>query len=170
MIERGLVREPLDLFELKLEPLAKLNLGTDEAPRVFGEKNATKALHAIERAKTFPLSRWLFALGIPEVGKTTASQLAAFHADLESVAHSRLLRDVIDYHRAETRNAEMRQNQTRLLESGFAQKSKSEKQKGIVTEVGPVVARSRSRFFCVGRAARRRCDESRHSESRRRAK
>ena len=43
LVERGLVREPLDLFELEVEQLAKLNLGTDEAPRVFGEKNATKA-------------------------------------------------------------------------------------------------------------------------------
>src|SRR4029077_3165873 len=46
--ERGRVREPLDLFELKVEQLAKLNLGTEEAPRVFGEKNATKAINAIE--------------------------------------------------------------------------------------------------------------------------
>ena len=40
LVERGLVREPLDLFDLKVEQLAKLNLGTEEAPRVFGEKNA----------------------------------------------------------------------------------------------------------------------------------
>ena len=69
LVERGLVREPLDLFELKIEQLATLNLGSEDAPRVFGEKNATKAIRAIERAKTFPLSRWLFALGIREVGK-----------------------------------------------------------------------------------------------------
>src|SRR6266446_5656908 len=41
LVERGLVREPLDLFDLRIEQLAKLNLGTDETPRVFGEKNAT---------------------------------------------------------------------------------------------------------------------------------
>ena len=104
LIERGLVREPLDLFELKLEPLAKLNLGTDESPRVFGEKNATKALQAIERARTFPLSRWIFALGIPEVGKTTAQDLAKFHPDLEAVAGSAMLRDVVDYHSAVREN------------------------------------------------------------------
>ena len=32
LVERGLVREPLDLFDLELEQLAKLNLGTEEAP------------------------------------------------------------------------------------------------------------------------------------------
>ncbi len=146
LIERGLVREPLDLFELKLEPLAKLNLGTDEAPRVFGEKNASKALQAVDRAKTFPLSRWIFALGIPEVGKTTAQDLAKFHPDLESVAHSALLRDVVDYHAKKEMRDELA---ARLLESGFAQKSKNEKQKGIVTEIGPVAAEAVLDFFAT---------------------
>src|SRR6266446_7060895 len=94
LVERGLVREPLDLFDLRIEQLAKLNLGTDETPRVFGEKNATKAINAIERAKTSPLSRWLFALAIPDVGKTTASDLARFHYRIDKVANSNLLRQV----------------------------------------------------------------------------
>src|SRR5213596_514803 len=38
VVERGLVREPLDLFELKVEQLAKLNLGAEEAPRVSARK------------------------------------------------------------------------------------------------------------------------------------
>src|SRR5438045_6246103 len=97
VVERGLVREPLDLFELKVEQLAKLNLGTDEAPRIFGEKNATKAIKAIESARTLPLSRWLFALAIPDVGKTTATQLARFHETIDDVANSQFLRDVLDY-------------------------------------------------------------------------
>lgn len=144
LIERGLVREPLDLFDLQLEPLAKLNLGSDEAPRIFGEKNASKALQAIERAKTFPLSRWIFALGIPEIGKTTAQDLARFHPDLEAIANSELLRDVIAYHATKEGREEV---MARLLGSGFAQKSKSEKQKGIVTEIGPVAAEAVLDFF-----------------------
>src|SRR5207245_7459624 len=43
LVERGLVREPLERFELKTEHLAKLNHGTEEAPRVFGAKYAIKA-------------------------------------------------------------------------------------------------------------------------------
>src|SRR6184192_3320681 len=97
LVERGLVRDPLDLFELETEQLAKLNLGTEENPRVFGEKNATKAIQAIERARTFPLSRWLFALAIPDVGKTTATQLGRFHDKIDNVAHSPLLRNVLAY-------------------------------------------------------------------------
>ena len=147
LVERGLAREPLDLFELKIEHLAKLNLGTDEAPRVFGEKNATKAVRAIERAKTLPLSRWLFALAIPDVGKTTATQLARFHENIEDVADSTLLRDVLDYHAKG--KSERKEIAERLIRAGFAKRSKSKigKQSGIVTEVGPVVAKSVLDFF-----------------------
>jgi DNA ligase (NAD+) len=149
LVERGLVREPLDLFELKVEQLAKLNLGTAEAPRVFGEKNARKAINAIERARTLALSRWLFALAIPDVGKTTATQLARFHETIEDVANSQLLRDVLDYH-AKEKN-ERGEIAERLIKAGFAQPSKSKGDKdGIVTEVGPVVARSVLDFFASG--------------------
>jgi len=95
LIESGLVDEPLDLFELKIEDLARLNLGTEEAPRVFGEKNARKVREALERARTLPLGRWLFALGIPNVGEVTAHDIASFHEDLESVARSPLLQGVV---------------------------------------------------------------------------
>ena len=147
LVERGLVREPLDLFELKVELLAKLNLGTEEAPRVFGEKNATKAINAIERARILPLSRWLFALAIPDVGKTTATQLARFHETIEDVATSQLLRDVLEYHDKEKN--ERGEIAERLIKSGFAKpsKSKADKDRGIVAEVGPVVAQSVLDFF-----------------------
>src|SRR5881227_2925393 len=147
LVERGLIREPIDLFELKTEQLATLNLGTEEAPRVFGQKNAIKAIHAIERAKTLPLSRWLFALAIPDVGKTTATQLARFHETIEDIADSRLLRDVLTYHEKSDQNRQQIAN--RLIETGFAEKSKSKSEKGagIVTEVGPVVAKSVLEFF-----------------------
>ncbi len=92
LVERGLVKEPLDLFDLKLEQLAKLNLGTEDEPRVFGEKNTTKVLEALQRAKTAPLSRWLLALGVPSVGETTAYQIAQIHRDLEEISRSEILK------------------------------------------------------------------------------
>src|SRR5205807_2922195 len=144
LVERGLVREPLDLFQLKVEQLAKLNLGTDEAPRIFGEKNASKAIQAIERAKTFPLSRWLYALAIPDVGKTTATDLARFHETIEGVANSKLLHDVLAYHETKGDKKATNEIAERLIKSGFSEPSKSkiDKHGGIVTEVGPVVANS----------------------------
>ncbi len=152
LVERGLVHEPLDLFELNIEQLAKLNLGTDEAPRVFGEKNASKAIQAIERAKTAPLSRWLYALAIPDVGKTTATDLARFHETIDDVASSQLLRDVVSYHGRKSdksRDGGTKEIADRLIKSGFAEpsKSKMEKQRGIVSQIGPVVAQSVLDFF-----------------------
>ncbi len=95
LVERGLVREPLDLFDLQLDPLARLNLGTENEPRVFGAKNAAKLLEAVERARTLPLSRWLHAIGIPQVGSTMAHHVANCHRDLAAVADSALLREFV---------------------------------------------------------------------------
>jgi DNA ligase (NAD+) len=163
LVERGLVREPLDLFELKVDQLAKLNLGTEEAPRVFGEKNATKAINAIKRARTLPLSRWIFALAIPDVGRTTATQLARFHETVEDVANSPLLHDVLQYHEKREEKENAKEIADRLLQSGFAKPSKSKAKKGcgITTEVGPVVAQSVLDFFAsvAGKKILRRIKE-----------
>jgi DNA ligase (NAD+) len=91
LVERGLVKEPLDLFNLKLEQLGKLNLGTDDEPRIFGEKNAEKIVLALERARKMPLEKWLFGIGVTDVGEVTAQEVAKFHDGLESVANSEML-------------------------------------------------------------------------------
>ena len=96
LVERGLVMEPLDLFELTVERLGKLNLGTDEEPRTFGEKNATKVVEALQRAKTAPLHRWIHALAIPDVGEQTALDLAGLFQDLPSLVDSSVIRDTAD--------------------------------------------------------------------------
>src|SRR4029453_19240722 len=163
LVERGLVREPLDVFDLKIDHLAKLNLGTEEEPRVFGEKNATKAIRAIERARTLPLSRWLFALAIPDVGRTTATQLARFHQTIDDIANSPLLRDVLQYHEKREEKEDAKEIAGRLIQAGFAKpsKSKAEKGRGITTEVGPVVAQSVLDFFAsaAGKKILRRIKE-----------
>ena len=100
LIERGVVSDPLDLFELEADQrllplLSGLNLGTEAEPRVFGPKNAAKMVNALQRARSLPLARWLHALAIPEVGETIAYDLAATHPDLPTIADSELLRLVI---------------------------------------------------------------------------
>ena len=162
LVERELVREPLDLFELKIQTLATLNLGTEQSPRVFGQKNATKAINAIEHARTLPLSRWLFGLAIPEVGKTTATQLARFHDSIEDVAHSQLLHEVLEYHEKRGRKEPVKEITERLIKTGFAKRSKNKAEKdGIITELGPVVAQSVIDFFAsaAGRKILRRLKE-----------
>ena len=155
LIVRGLVDDPLDVFALTLEPLAKLNLGTDDEPRIFGEKNARKLLDAAERAKSLPLARWLHALAIPEVGETTAHDLAQHHETLEAVADSPLLRDVLDLDRlrAEKNKDAADAIGRRLIESGFGQSSKKAKAdpRDAVVVVGPVIARATLDWFASDR-------------------
>jgi len=95
LVERGWVRDPLELFDLTVDRLATLNLGTDEEPRVFGAKNAGKVVGALERARTAPLHRWLHALGVTSVGETMAYEIARLHEDLGQVAHSEILAGIV---------------------------------------------------------------------------
>src|SRR5690606_16147567 len=71
------LRDPADLYELQFDDLVKL-------PR-FGEKKVNKLLGAIEASKTCSLSSFLFALGIPNTGKTTTKALADHYGSLEGV-------------------------------------------------------------------------------------
>ena len=102
LVESGLVEHILDLFDLEEERLAKLNLGSDTEPRVFGRPNAAKAVASLEKARSAPLNRWLFALGIPLLGDESARIIAMAHEDLKSVADSGLLRKVVELERLQS--------------------------------------------------------------------
>ena len=167
LVERGLVKEPLDMFDLKLEVLGKLNLGTDDEPRTFGEKNATKILDALQRAKTAPHSRWIHALAIADVGEATAKQLAATHDSLEALADSEVLRDILDLGAKESERAEISPRSRKNPPKDEADKARREQRdaalkleiadiearleagglKAKLVEVGPVAAASVLDFF-----------------------
>jgi DNA ligase (NAD+) len=68
---------------------------------------------------------------------------------MEEVVNSNLLRDVIAYHETKSDKQAAKEIANRLIKSGFAQPSKSkiDKHRGIVTQVGPVVAESILDFF-----------------------
>jgi len=51
----------------------------------MGEKSATNLIGAIESSKTTTLARFLFALGIREVGEATANELAAYFGKLDAI-------------------------------------------------------------------------------------
>ncbi len=91
LVNRGMIATPLDLFNLTVEQLGALNLGTDEEPRRFGEKNAAKALAALDAARNLPLERWLTAFGIPTIGTVTARTAARYHRDLTELAGGQFL-------------------------------------------------------------------------------
>lgn len=96
LVRHGYISTPLDLFSLSVEKLGALNLGTEDEPRRFGEKNAAKAQEALNRARTLPLDRWLTAFGIPGIGVTTAREVATYHQDLQQLAMSDYLQSLIE--------------------------------------------------------------------------
>lgn len=95
LMERGLAKEPVDLFDLTVGQLGMLNLGVDDKPRLFGKKNAAKLIESLRRARTLSLDRWILALAIPEINQITAKKLAKFHKNLRAVATSSLLHNVV---------------------------------------------------------------------------
>ena len=95
LVERKLVADPLDLFALDYAALAELDVGEAGAPRKFG-KNAQNMRAAVEAARTASLERWLFAIGIPNVGVTVAKDIAAEHEKLSDLPGSAALRHVVE--------------------------------------------------------------------------
>ena len=77
LVDRGLVRTPVDLFRLTLPALLDLER--------MGERSATKLLAAIEKGKATTLERFLYALGIPEVGEATSKALARHFVNLDAL-------------------------------------------------------------------------------------
>lgn len=68
LIEKKLVSDPADLFELKQGDLLPLER--------FAEKSAENIIRAIQNKKEITLPRFIFALGIRNVGEETAQDLA----------------------------------------------------------------------------------------------
>ncbi|HHQ42535.1 MAG TPA: NAD-dependent DNA ligase LigA, partial [Chromatiales bacterium] len=77
LVEKGLVEDPADLYRLRKEDLVALER--------MGEKSAANLLAAIERSKSTTLARFLYALGIPQVGEATAQALAEHFGDLDAI-------------------------------------------------------------------------------------
>lgn len=77
LIERELVRSPADLYALSAEQFASLER--------MGEKSAANLVAALERSKNTTLPRFLYALGIRDVGEATAAALAEHFGSLEAL-------------------------------------------------------------------------------------
>lgn len=90
LVARRMIADPLDLFTLRVVDLYALEISGHR----FG-KNAETAKAALEAAKALPLHRWLYAIGIPNVGVTVAKDIAAAHAKFSDLADSPVLKDVL---------------------------------------------------------------------------
>jgi DNA ligase (NAD+) len=71
------VKDPADLYDLTYDQLVGLER--------FGEKKAKKLLDALEKSKKPDLAAFLFALGIPNTGKTTTKVLADHYGNLQAI-------------------------------------------------------------------------------------
>jgi DNA ligase (NAD+) len=77
LVDVGLVKHANDLYQLSLAKLLELDR--------MGEKSAQNLLTAIEQSKQTTFARFLFALGIREIGQTTALHLANYFGELTSL-------------------------------------------------------------------------------------
>jgi len=109
LVTSGLVKHLLDLFDLETQQLAnmelepaKLNSGTKSKPRRFGEKKAIKLIESIQRSKDLPLSRWLHALGIPNLGESASKECSRTHMSFDEILNSSILDSISERWEKET--------------------------------------------------------------------
>jgi DNA ligase (NAD+) len=77
LVDKGMVKTAADLFRLRAKDLAELER--------LGEKSASKLVAAVERSKQTTYARFLYALGIGNVGEATATALATEFRTLDDL-------------------------------------------------------------------------------------
>ena len=82
LVDAGLLKTPVDIFNLTFPALIQLER--------MGDKSAANLLQAIHNAKQTTLPKFLYALGIREVGETTAANLALHFQTLEAIQNASL--------------------------------------------------------------------------------
>jgi DNA ligase (NAD+) len=111
----GLIKTPADIFRLHTH---RKNLEEREG---WGEKSATKLLDAIEARRSIPLDKFIYALGIRQVGEATAKLLARHYRSLE--------------------------NWRRAMLEARKEDSEAWQSLGHIEQIGPLVARDIVDFF-----------------------
>jgi DNA ligase (NAD+) len=77
LVDEGLIKTPADLFKL-----TELDVSTMER---MGQKSATNLIKGLEAARTTTLAKFVYALGIREVGETTAANLAQYFLNFDAI-------------------------------------------------------------------------------------
>ena len=105
LVETKLAASPLELFSLSLDNLANLLLDpakssdglTQSKERRFGEKRANTLINSLIKAREeMPLSRWLFAMGISQIGESAALEISRLHEKLSDLPESQIVADLAD--------------------------------------------------------------------------
>lgn len=77
LFQKGFIRRPSDFYKLSKENLLELE--------GWKEKSAQRFLQSLERSKSTPFSKVLFALGIRYIGETTAKNLASHFINIDNL-------------------------------------------------------------------------------------
>ena len=129
LVDLEIVRTPADLYRLGAAALAELER--------MGEKSAQNIVAAIEKSKSPPLARFIFALGIPGVGEEVAKILAKHFGRLD-----RLL---------EADWADIAEKKKRIQKENAARKRRGEASLPSVLEgIGPELMDSLKKFLSQG--------------------
>lgn len=90
LVDENLIKNPADLFSL-----SELTVSTMER---MGQKSAAKLIASITNAKQTSLAKFIYALGIREVGETTAANLAQHYLTFDAIrqATTEQLQEVSD--------------------------------------------------------------------------
>lgn len=82
LIDEGLVQDPSDLFDLKEGDIAPLER--------FAEKSAENLINAIQEKREIDLAKFIYALGIRNVGEETAIDLAKYFGNIKKLKEAKL--------------------------------------------------------------------------------
>ncbi len=77
LVDTGLVKSPGDLYRLTKEDLIELER--------MGQKSADNIMAALDKSRETTLERFLYALGIRDVGEATAKSLARYYGSLDRI-------------------------------------------------------------------------------------
>lgn len=167
LVQAGLVTDPLDLYGLKVETLAEFRLvAEDGTERRFGKK-AQDVQEALARARTLPLHRWLFALGVPGIGVTAARLLAGLFPSFSGMGDVSVLKEILAFYETKERRLDRDADRERFAEELMG-RALALKAKGLLLSedperpvrdrylltVKPEMARSLLRFLSSDYAAR----------------
>jgi DNA ligase (NAD+) len=82
LIKKEYVKDPIDFFYLKLFDLMKL--------KTMGYKKSIKLINSISQCKKTTFKRFIYALGIPNVGETVAEKIANYFIKLDKLLHANI--------------------------------------------------------------------------------
>ncbi|MFT5924344.1 MAG: DNA ligase (NAD+) [Paraglaciecola sp.] len=80
LVDQKLVKTPADFFKLEFMQISNLDR--------MGEKSAANLIQSLEKCKQTTLTKFMYSLGIREVGEATATNLAAYFCDLEMIKNA----------------------------------------------------------------------------------